>query len=149
MRELAFLHCHGADLRQAREWCRRYLFTRDLADINQAWELYYSVFKDIQKQIPQLKTVHLRSASSWLFNARNLELAIPGARSSLLQYRRGLKPLRALAMASVDNNTDTAEIIRSGNDLSTTNIESEDEILSVDPFSTDEAVGGFCELQES
>ena len=50
-------------------------------------------------------------------------------------------------MASVDNNTDTAEIIRSGNDLSTTNIESEDEILSVDPFSTDEAVEAFANFK--
>ena len=83
MRELSFIHCFGRDLRTAREWCLRYTRSKELADINQAWQLYYRVFKDIQKQLPQMTTVHLRSSSPWLLNARDLELTIPGERSSL------------------------------------------------------------------
>ena len=77
-REISFIHCFGRDLKTAREWCVRYKITKDVSDINQAWQLYYKVFKDIQKQLPQLKIVHLRSSSPWLLNARDLELTIPG-----------------------------------------------------------------------
>ena len=83
MRELSFIHCFGQHLRTAREWCQRYTRSKELADINQAWQLYYRVFKDLQKQLPQMTTVHLRSSSPWLLNARDLELTIPGERSSL------------------------------------------------------------------
>ena len=57
MREISFIHCFGRDLRLAKEWCDRYKTSLSLSDINQAWQLYYRVFKDIQKQLPQLKIV--------------------------------------------------------------------------------------------
>jgi FKBP12-rapamycin complex-associated protein len=82
MREISFIHCFGRDLRAARKWCIEYQKSKNVADINQAWQLYYRVFKDIQKQLPQMTTVHLRSSSPWLFSARDLELTIPGERSN-------------------------------------------------------------------
>ena len=53
---------------------------RDDADaaLNQAWDLYYTVFRRVNKQLPQLTTLELRYVSPALLNARSLELAVPG-----------------------------------------------------------------------
>ena len=49
----------------------------------QAWDLYYNVFKRINKQLPSLTTLELQYVSPALVQARNLELAVPGT------YRAG------------------------------------------------------------
>lgn len=51
--------------------------------MEQAWDLYYMVFRKINKQLPQLTKLELQYISPKLMSARNLELAIPGA------YRSG------------------------------------------------------------
>jgi FKBP12-rapamycin complex-associated protein len=49
------------------------------AALNQAWDLYYTVFRRINKQLPGLTTLELNQCSPALFNARNLELGVPGS----------------------------------------------------------------------
>lgn len=49
------------------------------AALNQAWDLYYTVFRRINKQLPGLTTLVLNQCSPALFNARNLELGVPGS----------------------------------------------------------------------
>eukprot|EP00897_Mesotaenium_endlicherianum_P005918 jgi/Mesen1/5354/ME000267S04502 len=49
----------------------------------QAWDLYYQVFKRINKQLPSLTTLELQAVSPALVDAHNLELAVPGT------YRAG------------------------------------------------------------
>ena len=49
------------------------------AALNQAWHLYYIVFRRINKQIPGLTTLELSQCSPALSHARNLELGIPGS----------------------------------------------------------------------
>jgi len=49
------------------------------AALNQAWDLYYTVFRRINKQLPGLTTLELNHCSPALFNARNLELGVPGS----------------------------------------------------------------------
>jgi len=49
------------------------------AALNQAWDLYYTVFRRINKQLPGLTTLELDQCSPALFNARNLELGVPGS----------------------------------------------------------------------
>jgi FKBP12-rapamycin complex-associated protein len=46
--------------------------------LSQAWDLYYHVFKRINKQLPHLTTLDLGYVSPLLVSARNLELAVPG-----------------------------------------------------------------------
>ncbi|KAJ8613415.1 hypothetical protein CTAYLR_002279 [Chrysophaeum taylorii] len=46
--------------------------------LNQAWDLYYTVFRRVNKQLPQLTMLELKYVSPALVNARNLELAVPG-----------------------------------------------------------------------
>jgi len=48
------------------------------ASINQAWDLYYTVFRRINKQLPGLTTLELSSCSPALQQASNLVLGIPG-----------------------------------------------------------------------
>jgi FKBP12-rapamycin complex-associated protein len=83
LREISFQQAHGRDLQEAYEWCQKYLITHDKEDLNQAWDLYFQVFKRINKQISQLTTLELQYISPALLAAQDLELAMPGT------YRSG------------------------------------------------------------
>ncbi|KAI3638087.1 hypothetical protein MIR68_003698 [Amoeboaphelidium protococcarum] len=82
LREVSFLQCFGRDLQEAAEWCRKFKQSGVENDINQAWDLYYSIFRRINKQLPQLTTLELQYVSPKLLNATDLELAIPGTYKS-------------------------------------------------------------------
>lgn len=78
LREVSFQQAYGRDLQEALEWCQKYTRSKKVSDLNQAWDLYYLVFRRINKQLPQLSTLELQYVSPKLLNARDLELAIPG-----------------------------------------------------------------------
>ena len=78
LREISFNQAFGRDLQEAQEWCKKYKRTLNLDDLNQAWDLYYQVFRRITKQLPQLTTLELQYVSPRLLAAKDLELAIPG-----------------------------------------------------------------------
>jgi serine/threonine-protein kinase mTOR len=82
LREISFTQAFGRDLAEAKHWCDTYLQTRELGDLNQAWDLYYAVFKRINKQLPQLMTLDLRYISPKLQEASDLQLAAPGTYQS-------------------------------------------------------------------
>src|SRR3569833_1210467 len=44
LREISFAQTIGRDLNEAREWCRQNERSRDISDVNQAWDLYFLVF---------------------------------------------------------------------------------------------------------
>ncbi|KAI7879884.1 FAT-domain-containing protein [Lichtheimia hyalospora FSU 10163] len=90
MREESFVQAFGRDLQEAQEWCRRYQETRDLNNLNQAWELYYQVFRRISRQLPQLTSLELQYISPRLLRARDLELCVPG-------YYRSGEPIVRIA----------------------------------------------------
>jgi FKBP12-rapamycin complex-associated protein len=48
------------------------------AALNQAWDLYYTVFRRINKQLPSMTTLELDQCSPNLNDAKNLELSVPG-----------------------------------------------------------------------
>ncbi|DAZ92720.1 TPA: hypothetical protein N0F65_001777, partial [Lagenidium giganteum] len=84
LREVSFQQAFGRDLREAYEWLQRFLNNRkNESDLNRAWDLYYHVFRRINKQLPQLTTLELQYVSPNLLQARNLQLAVPGT------YRAG------------------------------------------------------------
>lgn len=78
MREESFHQAFGRDLKEAQEWCKRYKETQDTNNLNQAWELYYQVFRRISKQLPQLTKLELQYISPRLLEAHDLELCMPG-----------------------------------------------------------------------
>ena len=77
-REITFNQTFGANLKDALEWCMKYTRSKNQADLDQAWDLYYLVFRKINKQLPQLTTIDLEQASPKLRLAKDLELAVPG-----------------------------------------------------------------------
>lgn len=70
---------YGHDLNGASEWCNRFLASNNKSDLNQAWDLYYHVFRKITKQLPQLTRLDLQSVSQKLQLCRDMELAVPGS----------------------------------------------------------------------
>ncbi len=62
-------------------------------DLNQAWELYYHVFRRISRQIPQITTLELQFVSPKLLSARDFELAVPGT------YKAGAPVVRIVSFA--------------------------------------------------
>ncbi|WFD00567.1 non-specific serine/threonine protein kinase [Malassezia yamatoensis] len=81
LRETSFAQTHGRDLNEAHEYVRRYRQFGEISDLNQAWDLYYHVFKRITKQLPASNSVQLalQYVSPKLLALRDLELAIPGS----------------------------------------------------------------------
>jgi len=47
--------------------------------INKAWDIYYTVFRRINKQLPSLTKLDLDQCSPALSRAKNLELGVPGS----------------------------------------------------------------------
>ncbi|EPX74347.1 phosphatidylinositol kinase Tor2 [Schizosaccharomyces octosporus yFS286] len=78
LREISFQQAFGRDLIEARDCCIRFEQTGDISDLNQAWDLYYQVFKKIRKQLPQLTTLDLQYVSPKLLYVHDLDLAVPG-----------------------------------------------------------------------
>ncbi|CAO3668466.1 unnamed protein product [Umbelopsis vinacea] len=78
VREESFHQAFGRDLKEAQEWCKRYKETQDVNNLNQAWELYYQVFRRIIKQLPQLTNLELQYISPRLLEAHDLDLCMPG-----------------------------------------------------------------------
>ena len=78
LREISFAQAFGHDLAEARHFCNIYKQTQESGDINQAWDLYYGVFRKIARQLPQLMTLDLKYVSPKLKDARDLDLAVPG-----------------------------------------------------------------------
>ncbi|TPX18728.1 uncharacterized protein E0L32_002585 [Thyridium curvatum] len=82
LREISFAQTFGRDLTEAREWCRQYEVSHDVNDLNQAWDLYYQVFRRITRQLPQMTSLELTYCCPNLLNAKDLELAVPGTYKS-------------------------------------------------------------------
>ncbi|VEU23256.1 DEKNAAC104384 [Brettanomyces naardenensis] len=78
IREASFVNSFGKDLADAQQWLENFKKTRDVAYLNQAWDLYYAVFRRISRQLPQLQSLDLRHVSPKLLALRDLELAVPG-----------------------------------------------------------------------
>uniref|UniRef100_A0A158R4T6 Serine/threonine-protein kinase TOR n=1 Tax=Syphacia muris TaxID=451379 RepID=A0A158R4T6_9BILA len=78
LKEQSFKQTYDNDLKEAWSNCRRYLHSKNSKELNQAWELYYNVFRKISAQLRQLTSLDLSYVSPKLMKAQNLELAVPG-----------------------------------------------------------------------
>ncbi|XP_050539572.1 serine/threonine-protein kinase mTOR [Daktulosphaira vitifoliae] len=79
LKETSFNQTYGRDLVEALDWCNRFLISGNNRDLNQAWDLYYHVFRRISRQLPQLTSLELQYVSPKLQQSRNMELAVPGS----------------------------------------------------------------------
>lgn len=73
------MQAYGRDLAEAKDWCNRFQRSNNVRELNQAWELYYNVFKRIARQIPTLTSLELHSVSPRLLACRDLDIAVPGS----------------------------------------------------------------------
>lgn len=94
LREISFAQAFGRDLKEAQDWCRQYDTSNDVNDLNQAWDLYYQVFRRITRQLPQVTSLELTYCSPKLLNAKNLDLAVPGT------YKSGQPIVRIMSFDS-------------------------------------------------
>lgn len=78
LREISFQNAYGRDLKMAHKWIKKYQSSGDVSNINQAWDIYYSIFRKISKLLPQLTVLDLHNVSPRLLNCHDLQLAIPG-----------------------------------------------------------------------
>ncbi|KAL3350417.1 hypothetical protein AABB24_023072 [Solanum stoloniferum] len=78
IKEKAFIQAYRIELLEAYECCMKYRRTGKDAELTQAWDLYYHVFRRIDKQLQTLTTLDLQSVSPELLECRDLELAVPG-----------------------------------------------------------------------
>ncbi|KAI9352104.1 armadillo-type protein [Obelidium mucronatum] len=82
LREVSFYQAYGRDLLEALDWCKSFKASKNINDMNQAWDLYYKVFRKILQQLPQLTTLDLNYVSPKLMAATDLDLAVPGTYKS-------------------------------------------------------------------
>lgn len=78
LREVAFYNAFVKDLEDAKVQILLYKENGNMLHMDQAWELYYQVFRRINKQLQQLTTLELQYISESLMRAKNLDLAVPG-----------------------------------------------------------------------
>lgn len=52
--------------------------TKNPADMNQAWDIYFSVFKRIQSKYQNVQFYELRNVAPKLLASENLQIAVPG-----------------------------------------------------------------------
>ena len=103
-RESEFIEAFGADLAQANQHLKDYVnltekgeestdpfISKNVSEktaqqneeaetsMNKAWDIYYTVFRRINKQLPALTRLELSDCSPALSKARGLELGIPGS----------------------------------------------------------------------
>lgn len=97
LREISFIQSFGRELHEAHEWCKTYKRSGDIGDLNQAWDVYYQVFKKITRQLPQLMSLELQYVSPKLKSAVDLELAVPGI------YHSGKPVIRIVSFDPVAN----------------------------------------------
>ncbi|KAL8819240.1 MAG: hypothetical protein Q9223_002295 [Gallowayella weberi] len=97
LREISFVQAFGRDLHEARQWCVTYRSTHEIGDLNQAWDLYYSVFRRIARQLQHLMQLELTFVSPKLKEAVALDLAVPGT------YKSGKPVIRIMEFEPVLN----------------------------------------------
>ncbi|KAK7512486.1 armadillo-type protein [Phyllosticta citriasiana] len=82
LREISFIQSFGRELQEARDWCQTFRNSGEEGDLNQAWDLYYQVFRKIARQLPSLMTLELQYVSPKLKDVHDLDLAVPGTYQS-------------------------------------------------------------------
>ncbi|WWC91382.1 uncharacterized protein L201_006326 [Kwoniella dendrophila CBS 6074] len=82
LRETSFVQSFAHDLRIARDHLRRYKVHGDLTEIQQAWDVYYSIFQRLGKQLKLLNVIELQYVSPKLMAVRDLDIAVPGTYQS-------------------------------------------------------------------
>ncbi|ORY29148.1 armadillo-type protein [Naematelia encephala] len=82
IRETSFVQSFGHDLSIARGHLRIFKNTNENKEIQAAWDIYYSVFQRLGKQLKLLNIIELQYVSPKLMAVRDLDIAVPGTYQS-------------------------------------------------------------------
>jgi phosphatidylinositol kinase/protein kinase (PI-3 family) len=82
------MQAYGRELKEAADWCRKYQGSRKDSDLHQAWDLYYHVFKQINKQLPSLTVLELQYVAPALVRAQASLSALDLMRQDMLFVRK-------------------------------------------------------------
>lgn len=78
MNEINFYQGFASDLEEAQLWTQVYQQTKSPSDMNQAWDIYFNVFKRIQSKYQNVQFYELRNVAPKLLASENLSIAVPG-----------------------------------------------------------------------
>ncbi|KAJ2885848.1 phosphatidylinositol kinase- protein kinase tor1 [Coemansia asiatica] len=82
LREYHFVQMFGNEIATAEQHVKHYFSAdpahRNEAIMHQAWEVYYNIFRRIQKLFPDPKVLTLKDTAPVLLQCRNMHLAVPG-----------------------------------------------------------------------
>jgi hypothetical protein len=78
--EVQFYTKFHRPLEEARHWVRSFSLTGKTADLHSAWQIYHSIYKQIDEQLKSGSILSMQYCSPRLWEAKNLALAIPDAR---------------------------------------------------------------------
>jgi FKBP12-rapamycin complex-associated protein len=78
MNEIAFHQGFKSDLLEAWDWCLRYLETKNDCDINQAWDIYFAIFKKLSKRLKEVTFYDLKNVSPHLLSLNSTAISVPG-----------------------------------------------------------------------
>jgi FKBP12-rapamycin complex-associated protein len=87
-REVSFFQGFGRDLQAALEWVREYQTSGVYDALNQAWEIYYQVYRRLGNMNAALTELDFHHVAPKLVEVQDLQLAIPGT------YEAGVPPVR-------------------------------------------------------
>ncbi|KAJ3423742.1 serine/threonine-protein kinase mtor [Anaeramoeba flamelloides] len=76
--EQIFFQNYGKKLNEAWDCCIKFLKSKNKKHLEQAWSIYYPLFKKMKHEIPQITYLDLDHVSPKLDQANNFELALPG-----------------------------------------------------------------------
>ena len=89
--EMSFCQSFGLEIIEAGQWLKRYeQRSQDLTSINQAWEIYSTLFHKIKDRLNKIAYVYLENVSPKLIQFKDGEISVPG------MYRPN-KPVVALS----------------------------------------------------
>ena len=76
--EITFHQSFRLELEEAKGWLHRYFDSKDEICLNQAFDIYYHVYRKINTKLEKLKVVHLDNVSPKLLAIKNCDLSVPG-----------------------------------------------------------------------
>eukprot|EP01022_Parablepharisma_sp_SALTPOND_P010231 TRINITY_DN1420_c0_g2_i1.p1 TRINITY_DN1420_c0_g2~~TRINITY_DN1420_c0_g2_i1.p1 ORF type:complete len:2697 (-),score=257.94 TRINITY_DN1420_c0_g2_i1:82-8172(-) len=78
MNEIAFHQAYGSSLKRAEAWLRKFVESKNEMDLNQAWEIYYTIYKSVYDKVPEMQSLELRNVAPKLLALKNLDIVVPG-----------------------------------------------------------------------
>ena len=95
MNEVAFYQGFAADLQEAEEWCLLFLKSKRTVAINQAWDIYFTIYKKLSVKLKEIEWYELKNVAPALLKLRDLDISVPGL------FRPQKKLLRIHKFASI------------------------------------------------